>query len=91
MIVVGKQDGSIDVWDFLDRTHEPSMSVDNITSASVTSMSFHASGTKQLLAVGDDQGTVHVMEVPRNLRRAANKEKDFTLNFLPVLLNVLPY
>lgn len=36
---------------------------------------------RQLLAVGDDQGTVHVMEVPRILRRAGNNEKTFTLTF----------
>jgi len=80
VVAIGKADGSIDVWDLLDRAHEPSMSV-NITSASITSMHFHSTNTKQLLAVGDDQGTVHVMEVPRNLRRAANNEKSFTLNF----------
>ena len=52
------------------------------TAASVTSMEFHhASANRQLLAVGDDQGTVHVMEVPRNLRRAANNEKAFAANF----------
>ena len=28
---------------------------------------------RQLLAVGDDQGTVHVMDVPRNLRRMASE------------------
>ena len=35
----------------------------------------------QILAVGDDQGTAHILEVPRNLRRAANNEKAFTQNF----------
>jgi len=44
-------------------------------------MEFTTSATRQLLAVGDDQGTVHVMEVPRNLRRAANNEKQFAANF----------
>jgi len=53
----------------------------NITAAAVTSMQFINAATKQLLAVGDDQGTVHVMEVPRILRRAANNEKTFTLTF----------
>ena len=62
VVFVGRADGSIDVWDLLDRSHEPSMSV-AITSAAVTSIEFHSSATKQLLAVGDDQGTVHVMEV----------------------------
>ena len=31
--------------------------------------------------MGDDEVSVQVMEVPRFLRRAANNEKGFTLNF----------
>jgi len=80
VIFIGKADGNIDIWDLLDRSHEPSMTV-NITSAAVTSMQFQSSTHRQLLAVGDDQGTVHVMEVPRILRRSGNNEKMFTLTF----------
>jgi len=81
LLFIGRQDGGIDVWDFLDRSHEPSMSV-NIASAAITQMQFQqGAGGQQLVAVGDDQGTVHVLEVPRLLRRAANNEKSFTLNF----------
>ena len=47
----------------------------------MTSLEFTTSATRQLLAVGDDAGTVHVMEVPRNLRRAAANEKAFAVNF----------
>ena len=78
VLFIGRADGAIDVWDLLDRSHEPSMSV-TIGGTAVTSMQFQGNG--QLLAVGDDQGTVHVMEVPRNLRRAANNEKAITLAF----------
>ena len=35
----------------------------------------------QILAVGDEGGTAHILEVPRNLRRAASNEKAFTQNF----------
>ena len=81
VLFIGRSDGGIDVWDLLDRSHEPSMTV-NIASAAITQMQFQqAASGAQLIAVGDDQGTVHVMEVPRNLRRAANNEKGFTLNF----------
>jgi len=80
VLFVGRSDGMIDIWDLLDRSHEPSMTV-AVTAAEVTSMEFTSSATRQLLAVGDDQGTVHVMEVPRNLRRAANNEKQFAANF----------
>merc|ERR1719247_1150077 len=52
-----------------------------VTANQVTSVEFTSSANRQLLAVGDDQGTVHVMEVPRNLRRAANNEKQFAANF----------
>ena len=34
---IGKQDGSVDVWDLLDRTHEPSMN-QNVTQASITNI-----------------------------------------------------
>jgi hypothetical protein len=53
----------------------------SVTSASVTSMEFLQQHNRQMLAVGDDQGTVHVMEVPRNLRRASSSEKGFAANF----------
>jgi len=80
VLFIGRADGMIDIWDLLDRSHEPSMTV-AITPNMVTSMEFTASANRQMLAVGDDQGTVHVMEVPRNLRRAANNEKQFATNF----------
>ena len=80
VLFIGRSDGMVDIWDLLDRSHEPSMTV-AVTPAEVTSMEFQVSTTRQLLAVGDDQGTVHVMEVPRNLRRAAANEKTFAANF----------
>ncbi len=81
VLFIARQDGNIDVWDLNDRSHEPSMTV-SATPGAVTSMEFHvASPSRQLLAIGDDQGTVHVMEVPRNLRRAVNNEKQFASNF----------
>jgi len=80
VIFIGKADGNVDIWDLIDRSHEPSMTV-NITAAAITSMQFQSSMNRQLLAVGDDQGTVHVMEVPRILRRASANEKTFTNTF----------
>ncbi len=111
---VGKSDGSIDMWDLLDRSHVPSLT-QNVCSCPITSMEFHyshhinsstgrgssintgssslttagpagsstnnilntatgSSSRVQLLAVGDDQGRLHVLEVPRNLTRKVHKE-----------------
>merc|ERR1740117_2689341 len=69
-----------------DRSHEPSTSF-TVAGSAVLRMSFtEASGTLskaggQILAVGDEGGTAHILEVPRNLRRAASNEKAFTQNF----------
>ena len=80
VIFIGRSDGMIDIWDLNDRSHEPSMTV-SATPAAVTFMDFQTSANRQMLAVGDDQGTVHVVEVPRNLRRPVNNEKQFAQNF----------
>jgi len=81
VLFLGRSDGFIDIWDLNDRSHEPSMTV-SATPGAITSMEFHvASANKQLLAVGDDQGTVHVMEIPRILRRPVPNEKAFAANF----------
>ena len=52
-------DGWIDIWDLLDRSHEPSMTT-GIGSDAIVSMEFWNSKGKgaqaqQLLAIGDDQ------------------------------------
>mmetsp|Transcript_3748 Transcript_3748/g.9465 ORF Transcript_3748/g.9465 Transcript_3748/m.9465 type:complete len:857 (+) Transcript_3748:102-2672(+) len=74
VLFLAKADGAVDVWDLADRTHEPSTTF-NVGSAAVTSLSMFAQQSAQLLAAGDDQGTLHLMEIPRNLRRAPATEK----------------
>ena len=59
-------DGWIDIWDLLDRSHEPSMTT-GIGSDAIVSMEFWNSKGKgaqaqQLLAIGDDQ--VHACVLP---------------------------
>jgi len=75
VIYTAKQDGTMEVWDLLDRSHEASM-LSTVTSFSITSMKFWPStANQQLLAVGDSSGVLHIMELPRNLRRALPNEK----------------
>mmetsp|Transcript_15965 Transcript_15965/g.37684 ORF Transcript_15965/g.37684 Transcript_15965/m.37684 type:complete len:844 (+) Transcript_15965:19-2550(+) len=77
VLVTGKGDGSVDVWDLLDRSDQPSMSVD-IASSAITSLEFWSESKthQQLLAVGDEHGTLHIMEMPRNLRRPTGHEEN---------------
>lgn len=75
VIVTARADGSVDIWDLLDRSHEASLQ-HNVGPAAVTALEFWGDGSPnlQLLAVGDQQGTLHVFEIPRNLRRPLPNE-----------------
>lgn len=60
VLYVGRSDGVLEVWDFLDRSHEPSL-VAAPSSTALTSLQFSPAGvaalagaqaTQQLLAIG---------------------------------------
>lgn len=76
VVFVAKADGSIDIWDLLDRSHEPSMTV-NVSSFPLTSLAFWniKSTAQQYIAVGDSNGTLFVLDIPRNLRRPLGAEE----------------
>lgn len=86
VVYLSMQGGILEVWDLLDRTHEPSMST-TLTTSSIMSLSFntipasHATPSQQYLAMGDSAGVLHIMELPRNLRRALHNEKKLVNNF----------
>uniref|UniRef100_A0A7S0R4E4 WD repeat-containing protein 63 n=1 Tax=Pyramimonas obovata TaxID=1411642 RepID=A0A7S0R4E4_9CHLO len=81
LIYTAKTDGNLEVWDLLDRSHEASM-VATISSSSIQSIQFWpVSQNQQLLAVGDGQGVLHIMEMPRNLRRPVANEKEIMTKF----------
>lgn len=76
VIFIAKDDGTIDIWDLLDQTHKPSLTTP-VVSTPITSMEFRPGGArtgKQLLAVGDANGNLHVLEIPQQLRRGTANE-----------------
>ncbi len=93
---MGKADGSIDIWDLTDRSHEASLTV-NVSSVAISSIEFWTSkstscrtwtrltrpdGHQQLLACGDDLGTLHILEMPRSFRnKGANETNIIKLVF----------
>jgi WD40 repeat protein len=86
VIFLGLNNGGIDIWDFSDQSHKAALS-DAGASAPIASMVFRKPGDRdaigeQLLAVGDSNGTLHVLSVPKNLVRQAGKEKDTMARFL---------
>ncbi|KAL7754264.1 hypothetical protein RI367_000245 [Sorochytrium milnesiophthora] len=75
---IAKADGVIEIWDIMDRSHLPSHT-QSLSSIAITSLAVHTYFHKgrvhqQFMAVGDDDGTLHVLEVPKTLYRAAKNE-----------------
>jgi dynein intermediate chain 3, axonemal len=71
---IAKSDGSIDVWDLLDRTHAPILT-QSISAHQLTFISCRSISPKQqLIAIGDSLGTLNIMEVPWSLRRTVSGE-----------------
>ncbi|KAJ8278976.1 hypothetical protein COCON_G00060420 [Conger conger] len=72
---IGKEDGNIEVWDLMEKTHEP-VQTQNVSTTRITCIEAWIVSSKQhLLAVSDHFGTVHILEIPWALRSAVSKEK----------------
>jgi len=83
VIFITKTDG-IDVWDFLDQSNKPSLTLSFATSV-ITYMKFqdriHDDG-RQYMAFGDEKdGTLFLWDVPRHLRQKQDNEEDNIENF----------
>ena len=69
VLFIGKADGTLAIWDFFDQTHKESMTY-TAAGHRLTSLRFMPHKTlKQLLAVGDMLGNIHILEVPRNISK----------------------
>lgn len=108
---VGHADGTIDVWDLVDKAHVPTLT-QQVAAGAITSMEFPPSDTTTIismpaasttlptaatatintasagvgrvinqLVVGDSQGTLHQLELPKNLVRQATNERGWVDTF----------
>ena len=74
VLLLGREDGQLDVWDLLDRSHEPSETAEVAVPRALTTLAFHPSvgpggqgrALAATLAVGDGEGTLHVLVLPGN-------------------------
>lgn len=88
---VGRADGNIDVWDLLDRTHEPSLS-QNVSASVITNIyPWEVSNKQQLVAVSDSVGTLHILEVPWSLRHCTSGELSSMTNYFDREVKRLDY
>jgi WD40 repeat protein len=103
VIFLGRQDGAVEIWDFLDTTNKPVMvfplisvpvsvlefrlfsgatnmastmqSMGTMNQSSLTGGAGGGAAGKQLLAVGDAKGSLHILDVPLPLRKGMSNEE----------------
>ncbi|KAK2835208.1 hypothetical protein Q5P01_015692 [Channa striata] len=72
---IGKNDGSLEVWNLLKRTSEPVQSHAHVASARITCITpWIASPKQHFLAVTDSLGMVRVFEIPKKLYAPSRNE-----------------
>mmetsp|Transcript_23916 Transcript_23916/g.23672 ORF Transcript_23916/g.23672 Transcript_23916/m.23672 type:complete len:382 (+) Transcript_23916:371-1516(+) len=82
MLFIGRADGRIDVWDFLDQSHKESL-YHNISGQRISTMTFlNLKKThNQILATGDIKGNVHIIEIHRHASKDMEREKKTIYEF----------
>nr|XP_040145127.1 dynein intermediate chain 3, axonemal [Ictidomys tridecemlineatus] len=71
---IGREDGYIDVWDLLEKTHEPALS-QNICITMITNIKpWTFSSKQQFIAIADYYGTLHILEIPWTLSHPSLNE-----------------
>ncbi|NXB40792.1 WDR63 protein, partial [Eulacestoma nigropectus] len=78
---IGRDNGNIDIWDLLKKTHEPSH-FQNISKSIITFISpSSASAEQHFLAVSDDLGVLHILEICRTLCHPSSNEHASVLDY----------
>uniref|UniRef100_A0A667GZA2 Dynein axonemal intermediate chain 3 n=1 Tax=Lynx canadensis TaxID=61383 RepID=A0A667GZA2_LYNCA len=71
---IGREDGYIDIWDLLEKTHEPAQS-QNICITMITYIKpWSFTAKQQFIAVADYYGTLHILEIPWTLSHPSTNE-----------------
>lgn len=83
VLFISKCNGSIDVWDFTESCYSPTCTYSLIPSK-IISMKFIESADRggQYLALGDNIGSLHIFQMPRNLVKSYSQEHDAMFSIL---------
>ncbi|XP_021238425.1 WD repeat-containing protein 63 isoform X2 [Numida meleagris] len=78
---IGTDEGKVEIWDLLKETHKPSH-IQNISKSAITCISpWIASPKQQFLAVSDDSGVLHILEICRTLSHPSSDEQVNILDY----------
>lgn len=84
---IGRADGILEVWDLFDKSH-CAMSTQSVATSAVSTINIRqypgnlitclfkivGKSAQQFIAVGDDSGTLHILETPKNLQKIQKNE-----------------
>ncbi|XP_009958347.1 PREDICTED: WD repeat-containing protein 63, partial [Leptosomus discolor] len=88
---IGRDDGNIDIWDLLQKTYEPSH-LQSISGSRITFISpWIASPKQHFLAVSDDLGVLHVLEICQTLSYSSRNEHANVLDYFEREAKYLKY
>nr|XP_056700726.1 dynein axonemal intermediate chain 3 [Euleptes europaea] len=88
---IGREDGNIDIWDLLEKTHEPSQT-QNVCIALITCIKPWIYSSKQhFLAVSDDFGTLHILEISWTLSHPSVNERSSVQHYFEREVKHLEY
>uniref|UniRef100_A0A7M4FGF3 Dynein axonemal intermediate chain 3 n=1 Tax=Crocodylus porosus TaxID=8502 RepID=A0A7M4FGF3_CROPO len=88
---IGREDGNIDIWDLLEKTHEPSQT-QNISISMITCIKPWIVSSKQhFLAISDDLGTLHILEISWTLSHPSSNERASVLHYFEREVKHLDY
>ncbi|XP_026709715.1 WD repeat-containing protein 63 [Athene cunicularia] len=88
---IGRDDGNIDIWDLLKKSHEPSH-FQNISKSMITFISpWIASPKQHFLAVSDDLGVLHVLEICQKRSHPSRNEHANVLDYFEREVKYLKY
>ncbi|NWH83808.1 WDR63 protein, partial [Aegithalos caudatus] len=81
VLFIGRDNGNIDIWDLLKKTYEPSH-FQNISKSTITFISpSSASEEQHFLAVSDNLGVVHILEICQTLCHPSSNEHANILDY----------
>ncbi|XP_023787918.1 WD repeat-containing protein 63 isoform X1 [Cyanistes caeruleus] len=88
---IGRDNGNIDIWDLLKKTHEPSY-FQNISKSIITFISpSSASAEQHFLAVSDNLGVLHILEICQILCHPSSDEHANVLDYFEREVRYLKY
>ncbi|XP_065784136.1 dynein axonemal intermediate chain 3 isoform X2 [Muntiacus reevesi] len=71
---IGREDGYIDIWDLLEKTHEPAQSQNICITMIMYIKPWTFSAKQQFIAIADYYGTLHILEIPWTLSHPSTNE-----------------